>query len=94
MTTSARFKALQWFLDHETLGPDGVFDRKPPSTRMRRLMARQGEVVRLPVGQFEYQKWILTAQGRDTLKTKPPPRRSRSMTDAKRRRSEGGERSA
>jgi hypothetical protein len=75
MTTPARYRALQWFLDHETLGPDGVFGKKPPSARMVRLMAREEEVVRLPTGQFGYQKWLLTAQGREKLLNKPKVRR-------------------
>jgi hypothetical protein len=72
MTTPARYRALQWFLDHEVLGPDAVLlGRKPPSTKMRRLMAREGQVIRLPLGQFEYQKWLLTPLGRETLQRKP-----------------------
>jgi hypothetical protein len=71
MPTPARYRALQWFHDHETLGPDGVFGGRPPSTKMRRLMARQGEVVRLPIGQFNYQRWLLTAKGREVLAAKP-----------------------
>jgi hypothetical protein len=81
-TTPARYSALKWFFDHETLGPDEMLTRKPPSARMRRLMAREGQVERQPLGQFEYQKWLLTAQGRAVLAAKPPPRRSRSMPDA------------
>lgn len=75
MTTKARFGALEWFRSHEELGPDGVFDRKPPSARMRRMMAREGQVIRLPIGQFGYQKWILTPQGREVLQSKPTRRR-------------------
>jgi hypothetical protein len=75
MATSARYRALQWFLDHEESGPDEVFNRKPPTTRMRRLMAKDGEVIRLPIGQFGYQKWILTPLGREVLQTKPTRRR-------------------
>ena len=75
MPTPARYKALQWFHDHETFGPDGVFGGRPPSTKMRRMMAREGEVVRLPMGQFGYQKWLLTAKGREALATKPTRKR-------------------
>jgi hypothetical protein len=92
MPTTARFHALQWFHDHEAGGPDAVFSRKPPTVRMRRLMAKEGEVVRLPLGQFEHFQWRLTPLGREALAKKPPARRSRSMTDAKRRRSESSER--
>ena len=79
MPTPARYYALQWLLDHEVLGPDGVFDRKPPSARMRRLMAQEGDVYRLPVGQFNYQQWRLTPQGRDKLLQKKPRVRRRSL---------------
>lgn len=93
MPTTARYHALQWFRDHEEGGPDAVFNRRPPTVRMRRLMAKEGEVVRLPLGQFEHFQWRLTPLGRDKLAKQPPPRRNRSMPDAKRRRSESGERS-
>lgn len=83
MTTPARYRALQWFLDHEALGPDAMMRRQPPTTRMRRLMAKEGEVIRLPLGQFEHGKWLLTSKGREKLLTKPPS--SRSMSDAKHR---------
>ena len=80
MPTAARYKALQWFLDHEEQGPDAVFNRKPPSGRMRRLMARQGQVERLPLGQFGYEKWRLTPLGRKALENKPKPKgRRRSL---------------
>ena len=83
MTTPARYRALQWFLDHEVLGSTGVFFRTPPSARMRRLMARQGDVYRLPIGQFELYQWRLTEQGRQVLLAKPPtrPRGRRTKTD-------------
>lgn len=75
MTTPARYKALQWFFDHEQLGPDGVFTRRPPSARMRRLMANDGHVFRIPVGQFAYQQWRLTPLGREVLQQRPQPKR-------------------
>jgi hypothetical protein len=77
MTTPARYKALKWFLDHEELGPDGVFSRRPPSARMRRLMAKDGQVYRIPVGQFAYQQWRLTPEGREELQKQPLPRSHR-----------------
>jgi hypothetical protein len=82
MPTPARFYALQWFHDHEAHGPDSVIGRRPPTTRMRRLMLKEGEVENQPVGQFKFRKWRLTPAGREKLQTKPPPRRSRSMPDA------------
>jgi hypothetical protein len=81
MTSPARYYALQWFHDHEALGPDGVFGRKPPSVRMRKLMSKEGDITNEPVGQFKYLKWILSPAGRAKLQNKPPPRR-RSMPDA------------
>jgi hypothetical protein len=75
MTSPARYYALRWFFDHEEGGPDAVFNRKPPSARMRRLMAKEGQVMRLPIGQFAYQNWRLTDQGREVLGAKPEKRR-------------------
>jgi hypothetical protein len=75
MPTPARYYALQWFFDHEEHGPNGVFGRKAPSARMRRLMAKQGEVMRVPLGQFDYQVWRLTPQGREVLEGRPKVRR-------------------
>jgi hypothetical protein len=88
MPTPARYYALQWFHDHEALGPDGVITRKPPSARMRRLMAKEGQVIRLPIGQFEYQKWLLTPKGREALQAKPT-RRKKADAD-EHQRTEGG----
>ena len=85
MPTPARYVALRWFYDHEALGPDEVLRRKPPSARIRRLMVENGEVEKVPVGQFAFQKWVLTDKGREILNQKPPPRKRRSEADAKRR---------
>ena len=38
-------------------------------------MAKHGEVIRLPVRQFGYEKWFLTEKGREILKKKPKPKR-------------------
>lgn len=75
MATPARYTALQWFFDHEAQGPDGVFNRKPPTVRMRKLMEADGHVVKEPVGQFGYRRWLLTAKGRELLEKKPSVRR-------------------
>jgi hypothetical protein len=75
MPSAARYYALQWFFDHEALGPDGVFNRKPPSARMRKLMLLEGQVDRVSVGQFRYGKWRLTAKGREALENRPKVRR-------------------
>lgn len=72
--TPARYDALKWFLDHEMLGPDSVLTRPAPTARMRRLMAKDGDVVRLPLGQFEMNKWRLTPQGRTALLQRPVPK--------------------
>lgn len=77
MPTSARYYALQWFFDHEALGPNGVFGRKPPTSRMRKLMEEEGHVAKEPVGQFKFQRWLLTAKGREALQAKPAVRRVR-----------------
>jgi hypothetical protein len=65
---------LQWFFDHEQGGPDAVLTRKPPSARMRRLMAKEGDVSKLPIGQFDYQRWRLTDAGLKVLQAKPVPK--------------------
>jgi hypothetical protein len=75
MPSAGRYRALTWFRDHEALGPDSVIDRKPPSARMRRLMAKEGQVAKQPIGQFKYQRWLLTAKGREVLEAKPAVRR-------------------
>ncbi|MBT1509489.1 hypothetical protein KIP88_03145 [Bradyrhizobium sp. SRL28] len=75
MTTPARYRALKWFHDHEALGPDEVFTRKPPTTRMHRLMAKDGHVALVPVGQFGFSKWVLTPEGRRVLEEQPSVRR-------------------
>jgi hypothetical protein len=75
MTTPARYRALQWFLDHEALGPDAVFNSKPPTVRMRNMMEVAGQVAKEPVGQFKYQRWLLTAKGREVLGMKRTVRR-------------------
>jgi hypothetical protein len=72
--TTARYRALQWFADHER-DPLSVLMTEKPSTKMRRLMAREGQVFRVPVGQFNYQRWLLTDAGRAVLATKPVRRK-------------------
>ena len=89
MTTPARYNALQWFHDHEALGRTEMLTRKPPTARMRKLMAKEGQVYRIPVGQLDHYQWRLTPEGRKALEKKPPSRRSRSMTGGKRARAEG-----
>jgi hypothetical protein len=91
MPTPARYHALQWFHDHEVLGRDAVFTRKSPTTRMRRLMVREGQVERLPVGQLDHYQWRLTPQGREALGAK---QKKRDKADAQRERPESRERSS
>jgi hypothetical protein len=67
--STARFRALQWFKDYER-DPASLLMRTKPSTRMRRLLANDGLVMRVPVGQFGYQRWLLTDQGQDLLNNK------------------------
>lgn len=89
MPTRARFYALQWFCDHEEQGPDAVFNRKPPTTRMRKLMAKENQVTRQSVGQFKYQQWRLTPQGREVLAKKRQRKQpGRTEGDGRRRASE------
>jgi hypothetical protein len=88
--TPARYAALQWFLDHEMLGPDAMLRRKPPSARMRRLMAEDGQVSRLRLGQFALGKWSLTPQGRAVLKAKPARKRRTADADERNREQGGG----
>lgn len=89
MTTRARFRALAWFADHEALGPDGVFDRRPPTNRMRKLMVREDQVMPAPIGQFKYQQWRLTPHGRAVLANKPRRKQpGRTEGDGRRRASE------
>jgi hypothetical protein len=77
MTTTARYRALQWLFDHEVLGRTEMLMRTPPSTKMRRLMAREGQVFRIPVGQLEHYQWRLTPLGREVLQAKPKAKRRR-----------------
>jgi len=68
MTTPARYRALQWFADHEEA--DGKTDMlfvKPPTAKMRRLMATDGLVIRLPLQHFGHEGWLLTPKGREVL---------------------------
>lgn len=81
MPTKARYVALEWFRDHEVLGPDEVFKRRPPSARMRRLMAKEGEAEHIPVGQFGLVKWRLTDKGREVLGAKPAKRRHKPRVE-------------
>jgi hypothetical protein len=75
MPTPRRYRALQWFYDHEVLGNDAMLRRKAPTTWMRRLMLKEGEVEPYPIGQFGFQRWLLTPLGRQTLQTKPRSRK-------------------
>ena len=75
MTTPARYNALQWFFDHEVLGRTEMLTRPPPTVRMRKLMAREEQVYRIPVGQLDHYQWRLTAKGREVLENKPKIRR-------------------
>lgn len=64
--TKARRLALQWFADHER-EPLSVLMADKPTPRMRRLMVKEGHVARIPVGQFGFDKWVLTYAGREAL---------------------------
>ncbi|WLB24917.1 hypothetical protein QIH85_23850 [Bradyrhizobium japonicum] len=77
--TTARYAALQWFADHER-DPLSVLMAAKPSTKMRRLMAREGQVFRVPVGQFNYDRWLLTDAGRAALASRPKGRKHAHQT--------------
>jgi hypothetical protein len=69
VTTTARYRALQWFADHER-DPLAVLMQERPSTKMVRLMAREDQVYRIPVHQFNYERWLLTDAGKQILQMK------------------------
>ncbi len=81
--TARRYKALQWFYDHDQLGPDAVLTQKPPTARMRNLMAREHQVMRLPVG-HRLDKWLLTTHGIEALLRKGERRRDARRSKAPR----------
>src|ERR1700693_15637 len=69
MTTPARYRALRWFADHQA-DPLSVLLRKRPSVRMRNLMEREHQLVRIALGQFNYNRWLLTGMGEQVLADK------------------------
>src|ERR1700751_2093820 len=69
MTSPARYRALRWFADHEA-DPLSVLSRKRPSVRMRNLMEREHQLVRIALGQFNHHRWLLTGMGEQVLADK------------------------
>jgi hypothetical protein len=82
MTTPARYRALRWFADHEA-DPLSVLLRRRPSVRMRNLMEREHQLVRIALGQFNHHRWLLTGMGEQVLAAK-----QRGRNDERRRRTE------
>jgi hypothetical protein len=68
-TTTARWRALFWFADHAR-DVNAVMGRKLPSTRMRNLMIREGQVVRVPAGGFGHARFVLTETGGALLESR------------------------
>jgi hypothetical protein len=68
MTTRGRYWALTWFSHHQE-DPASVLLGDRPTVKMSRLMAREGQLLKLPTG------WILTPAGRDVLDKRPKRRR-------------------
>jgi hypothetical protein len=62
MTTTARWRALRWFADHAA-DINKVMGRRQPSGKMRKLMIREGQLQRVPVGGFGHAYFVLTEQG-------------------------------
>ncbi len=81
--TARRYKALKWFYDHDVVGPDYVLTQTPPTARMRNLMAREHQVMRLPVG-HRLDKWLLTTHGIEALLRKGERRRDARRSKAAR----------
>jgi hypothetical protein len=66
MTTTARWNALRWFADH-ALDINKVMGRRIPSTKMRNVMVRDGQLMCRPAGSFKYHRFELTARGQAML---------------------------
>src|ERR1700752_4925486 len=69
MTSPARYRALRWFADHEA-DPLSVLLRRRPSVRMRNLMEREHQLVRIALGEFNHHRWLLTGMGEQVLAEK------------------------
>jgi hypothetical protein len=64
--TPARYRALQWFADHDA-DPLSVLLAPKPSRRMINLMLQDGHLERRPVGQFGHARYLLTEEARRLL---------------------------
>jgi hypothetical protein len=65
---------LRWW-DLHGQDPALVLLGKRPTSRMNRLMAREGQLVRIP-----RDRWLLTQAGRDVLATRRQRRKKRDAT--------------
>lgn len=77
MTSSARWTALRWFRDHE-IDINAVAGRRRPSSRMWRLMIREGQLDKRPVGSFGHARFVLTDAGKQLLASR---RRARARDE-------------
>lgn len=67
--TTMRWRALNWFANHEA-DQHSVMGQRVPTAKMRNRMVREGQLLRVPVGQFDFHRFILTHAGRELLATK------------------------
>ena len=66
MITTERWRALKWFADH-AVDINAVMGQRMPSTKMRNLMVREGELAREPTGGFAHHRFNLTEAGHELL---------------------------
>jgi hypothetical protein len=85
VTTRARYRALGWFADHER-DPLSVLLAKRPSTRMRNLMWREGQLKRITLGQFNLERWLLTDTGIEVLAGRAQRKERKGAADGRRER--------
>lgn len=68
MVTTARWRALRWFADH-AVDINSVMGRRMPSTKMRRLMIRDGQLKGEQIA-FDGKRFTLTESGQALLARK------------------------
>jgi hypothetical protein len=77
MTSTGRWKALRWFADHAVDVNDMIGRGRPPTSKMRNLMIREGQLARVPLGSFGHAKFELTPEGCELLANKHKKKRRR-----------------
>jgi hypothetical protein len=75
LTTARRYAALAWFANHEA-DPTAMLFVQRPTTKMYRLMLREGHLIRLP-----NDHWILSAAGREILAQRPKRKTDATRTE-------------